>query len=309
MSDKQRFPFPFTNPVFQYSNNLRPLEPAGALQITGVYKSEMSLKRQLLQKNPHRCYQSLPQTMKAQWEVLDYVLHELSDMYPEFFHLKERGSEWSFTNRLLEENTEFVFAHEPSLQMEPLDFVGRQVQEDLILMSQVESELFLDAGQLCFPSNWSLTFDLGMPFVDIHRPVPGLVEDGLVGKIQRFLTRIEAGKPWTRLNWSVTAGGRLDTAAESFDEWGSTRYQIDEQNVASMVHLRVEEQCLIRMPTTQSVLFTIHTYVKPIHEVCQNRDWCRLFYGVVRTLTPEIVDYKGLAPFYNTLLRHLETRV
>lgn len=306
---ENRFPFPFMNSVFQYTNNLRPLDPPQSLQITSDYSVEVELKRQLLAKNPARCYQSLANTLEAQWEVLDHLLHELAEVYPQYFRLCINGSEWTFSNFLLQETTRFEFGQGSSLDLEPLDFVGRQVQEDLILMSQVDDVLYLSAGQLCFPSNWSLTFNLGMPFENIHRPVPGIVQDGLVNKIQRFLTRIEAGKPWTRLNWSLNAGRRLDTAAETFDEWGSSRYHIDSRNVGREVFLRVEEQNLVRMPGSNGLLFTIHTYLKPVEEVSDNASWCQQFYNVLHTLPPEISQYKGIEPFYGTLVAYLAERL
>lgn len=309
MSLKTAFPFPFVNPVFQYTNNLRPLDPPVSIQVTEDYQTEVNLRRKLLSSHPERCYQSQSGTQGAQWEVLDHLLHELAEVYPDYFSLRVKGSQWSFTNALLGETTNFIFADEASLGFEPLDFVGRQVQEDLILMRQVEDELSLGAGQLCFPSNWSLNFDLGMPFIDIHRPVPDIVDQGLVTKIQRFLTRIEAGKPWTRLNWSLNAGYRLDTAAETFDEWGSLRYQVDSDNVGSLIHLRVEEQNLIRMPGSHALLFTIHTYLMPVQAVCQHPLWCKQFFNVLRTLPREISQYKGIEPFYDTLLTYLQNKV
>ncbi|WP_256942263.1 DUF3445 domain-containing protein [Bacillus sp. OV166] len=52
---------------------------------------------------------------------------------------------------------------------QPLDFIGRHVQEDIIFMMQRDGDLYLDAGQLCFPANWSLAFDLGLYFLFIMR--------------------------------------------------------------------------------------------------------------------------------------------
>lgn len=304
----RRFPFPFERDQFAYSNNLKPLTPPLGFQVTAEYASEIALKRRLLAEHPDRCYHALPGTRGAQWEVVDLVLHQLAAYYPNHFSLVCNGDQWTFTNHLLEETTAFTFGDPASLPCDPLDFAGRHVQEDLIVMGQRDDDLHLDAGQLCFPGNWSLTFDLGMPFFDIHTPVPVLVSSGLAEKIRRFLLRIEPGQPWTRLNWSLNVGHRLDTAPETFDVWGKMRYQVDEAAVGEQIHLRVEEQNLFRLPGSYALLFTIHTYLMPLAELVVNPVWVEQVYGVLTTLPDEIADYKGLSPYISKVVTYLEGR-
>ncbi|KPV44539.1 hypothetical protein AN477_05900 [Alicyclobacillus ferrooxydans] len=300
-----RFPFPLSADIFQYSNNLRPLDTNVSIQVTHEYTEEVGLKRSLLKQHPERCFREEIHTRDAQWEVLNYVLHQLSQVYPEHFRLRQEGDNWIFENTLLGEEVHFRDLDNDSLSCAPLDFAGRQVQEDLILLTQYDDKLVLEAGQLCFPGNWSLYFDFGMPFMDIHTPVPGLIDDGLAAKIERFLMRVESGKPWTRLNWSLNAGRRLDTSAETFDEWGPYRYRVTEDNVGHLVHLRVEEQNLMRMPRSNSLLFTIHTYLMPLHEITQNQTWTNRLYRVLCTLSPKLVEYKGLSAYRDVVVEYL----
>lgn len=225
--DKPEFPFPLTSDTFTYSNNLRPLEPPITINVTDTYEHEVRLKRGLLQSHPQRCFLCEPASVQGQWDVLDFLLHELSDTHPDLFHLEKHGDIWTFTNYVFRESTTFTFHNAATLPFAPLDFAGRQVQEDLLLLGQYDDRLMLEAGQLCFPGNWSLHFDMGMPFRRIHAPVPGLLSDGLAKQIERFLMHLETGKPWTRLNWSLNAGRRLDTSPETFDEWGPTRIALD----------------------------------------------------------------------------------
>lgn len=151
--NRSRFPFPFQSDVYQYSNNLRRLEPPVSIQVTDVYEDEIRYKRALLTDHHDRCYVSDSNTMTAQWEVLDHVLHELSDVYPQDFQLDVAGEQWVFHNLRLGEQVTFQYGNRDSLGMDPLDFTGHHVQEDLILMSQRDEELVLEAGQLCFPGN------------------------------------------------------------------------------------------------------------------------------------------------------------
>ncbi|MGZ4123733.1 MAG: heme-dependent oxidative N-demethylase subunit alpha family protein, partial [Tumebacillaceae bacterium] len=132
----QRFPFPFESEHFSYSNNLKPLTPPLCIQITNEYVEEMTLKRTLLEQHHNRSYHSLPGTLEAQWEVVELLAHQLAAYYPERFSLEKDGETWTFTNHDFAETTTFRFRDASSLPCEPLDFIGRQVQEDLILMSE-----------------------------------------------------------------------------------------------------------------------------------------------------------------------------
>ncbi|WDL96127.1 heme-dependent oxidative N-demethylase family protein [Alicyclobacillus sp. ALC3] len=307
--DRSEFPFPLNGDTFAYSNNLRPLEPPVVIDVTTAYEDEVRLKRGLLQRDAERCFLAEPESADGQWEVLDYVLHELSTVHPNLFQLEKNGNVWTFTNCVLRESTVFTFYNAATLPFAPLDFAGRQVQEDLLLLGQYDDRLMLEAGQLCFPGNWSLHFDMGMPFQRIHAPVPGLLSDGLAKQIERFLMHLETGKPWTRLNWSLNAGRRLDTSPETFDEWGPTRYQVTRDNVASLVHLRVEVQNLVRMPRTNGLLFTIHTHLLALHEVAQNPLWLSRLYHVLESLSPDLTDYKGLSAYRDVVVEYLHEKL
>jgi dimethylamine monooxygenase subunit A len=303
VSLQPRFPFPLEDDRYVYVNNLKPLEPPCCIQLTTEYFDEISEKRRLLSARPERCFHALPDTMAAQWEVVDTVVQQLVETYPDCFTLEKRGDEWTFRNLLLNEIEHFTFGDASTLPVQPLDWIGRHVQEDLIIMVQRDDDLFLEAGQLCFPSVWSLTFDLGMSFQEIHRPVPWNPE--LAERIRRFLLRVEAGKPWTRLNWTMHVGKRLDIPPETFDEWGPARYQLAPENVADEVQFRIEEQCVLRLPGCNALLFTIHTYMKSLGELVRQKEWAKKLHSVLVTLPDEVVAYKGLSTYRHLVIDYL----
>lgn len=307
MSDHlSRFPYPFTNDTYRYSNNSELLDPPIAIEVTPDYLEEMTLKRSLLANHPNRCYQSFLHTIPAQWEIASLVLHHLQETYPEDFSLTIEGNTWTFSNHKLNETQQFVFGDVSTLPWEPLDFVGRHVQEDLILMGQRDGDLFLDAGQLCFPANWSLEFNLGMNFVEIHSPIPGFSHGNLDEKIRNFIMKLEVGQPWVRRNWSLNAGKRLDASLETFHQWGQIRKQVTAENAGEMVYLRVEVQKLFRLPRSHAVLFTIHSYLITLHELAQNRAYLEQLYHVLVELPAFIAEYKGMKLYKQQVIQYLE---
>ncbi|MEW9671406.1 DUF3445 domain-containing protein [Ammoniphilus sp. 3BR4] len=299
------FPFPLKEDIYRFFNNSMLLEPPCSIEVTPAYQEVVQLKRSLLDSHPVRCFGSLSHTLNAQWEIVDLVAHHLAAYYPDQFHLEKDGDRWTFANGITGEQVSFVFGETSSLPAEPLDFIGRHVQEDLILMMQRDGDLYLDAGQLCFPANWSLAFDLGMNFKEIHRPIPGFRDNHLDERILNFLMQLEAGQPWGRRNWSLMAGKKLDTSLETFDEWGKARREVTAENVGEFVHLRVEVQKLFRLPRSHGILFTIHSHLLPIGLLRHKPDWLQRFYSVLCELPDSIADYKGISLYRHTVVEYL----
>ncbi len=303
----QSFPYPFSDSnVYRYTNNALPLNLPNAIELTDQYLDEISLKRELLTNHPERCYQSSTHTMEAQWEIVDLIIHNLTMYYPDEFKLEKKDNLWIFSNLQTKEISTFTFGDRTTLEVEPLDFIGRHVQEDLLLMMQRDGNLFLDAGQLCFPANWSLYFDVGMTFKEIHLPIPGFQSDFFDDRILQFLMRIESGTPWGRKNWSLMAGSRLDTSLETFSDWGQIRKQVTKENAGELVHLRVEVQKLFRLPKSNAILFTIHSHMLPLERFIEHTPWLEQFYKILKELPDFIVDYKGISQYRKQVLQYLE---
>ncbi len=59
------------------------------------------------------------------------------------------------------------------------------------------------------------------------------------------------------------------------------------------MYLRSERQTLRRLPKSNSILFTIKTYMTKIEDVCQNdSDMAKRLAGAVRNWPPEMIEYK-----------------
>ncbi|EIJ82031.1 hypothetical protein PB1_03800 [Bacillus methanolicus PB1] len=302
----ERFPFPFKGDSYRYSNNSEALEPPFLLDITPEYFKEIEQKRHLLKTRKEQCYQSFSHSLEGQWEILEMIINEMTSLYPNYFSLKKNKNHWTFCNHLLKEEQSFIFGNSSSLPYEPLDFIGRHIQEDLIYIAQRDGDLYMDAGQLCFPANWSIAFNLGMTYTEFHSPVPYFSDSGLAEKVRNFLLRIEAGKPWTRLNWTLTVEPILDTFPETFDEWGAKKEKVTSENAGQLVHLRVEDQRLFRLPRSNGILFSIHTHLISLDELRKNEEWINRFYRVLTDLPDYIAQYKGFISYKDKIISYLE---
>lgn len=299
----RRFPFPFSDDQYMYSVNIEP-HTAGApgscfefpIDVDEHYIAECRERAICLETTPAR-YLALPHMMTAQWDALELIMTSLSRAYPEHFRLERQGTRWHWINRPLDIEDEFTFGDASTLPSEPLEYITRQTQGDWTLLDQREGTLWLDAGMVTSPADWSLNFDLGMNFMEWHRPVPLAHKMGIFDRALKYLLNLQYGSPVRRLNWSMTVRPRLDISSEQYHVWGPDRNKVRLENVGEYVHLRVELQALWRLPRSNAIAFSIRTYLMSLQELATVPGWAGRLRRVLENLRPELVEYKGLTRY------------
>ncbi len=140
----------------------------------------------------------------------------------------------------------------------PLKTLGLLVQEDLCLMEKPKDgssdQHVLTGAILCFPASWWLTEKLGRPLLGIHTPVPSY-DPNIALRVQRLFDAIRPEQPLWRANALVYRDPTLHQPRREADP------RIDRRGGA---FVRSERQCLLRLPETRAVVFSIHTYVVDI---------------------------------------------
>ncbi len=299
--------FPLHDDTFKMAMGVQVLHDANFIEIDQAsYRDELALKQTLLTDEYEQYYQSLPGTEPLQWEVIALLLPSMAQRYPEYFTLTIDGRGWTWHNRLLGQETHFIYEETESLPLPPLDWLGRQVQEDLLILDGNEtSGMPLVAGQLCFPNAWCLDDKIGLSFLDIHQPVP-LFASYLGRSSSLLLARLKAGRPVWRLNWSIKATSRLNLLPRFLAEEVQACHNLSLENVGERCFLRIERQTLSRLPKTNGILFTVRTYQASIAHVANTAEHARRIASVVRTMPHDVLIYKGMAPFAKLLLEFLE---
>ncbi|MGW0019082.1 heme-dependent oxidative N-demethylase family protein [Rhodococcus sp. NPDC003382] len=301
-----RFPFPFARDTYRYSTNV---EPAGSVvetaaggwgrhpvDIDGCYLDDLAERERILAADPTR-FQSLPHMEIAQWDAMIMLMRMLADADPRTFALDRDGAILRWSNRVLDVEQAFVFGERSTLPESPLRFIGRQIQEDVVLLDQREGALWGDAGLVTFAADWSLRFDVGMSFLQIHGPVPRVHAEGVIPRAQRFLMGLQPGQCYRRTNWSLSVDRRLDQSTETYPEWGRDRRLLAEgplEDVGRRLHLRVEVQHLVRLGTSGAIMFLIRTYLLPFEDIARVPEWADRLYRVLDELPEDMADYKGI---------------
>ncbi len=220
---------------------IQPLDPAAWLQLDERYAAQMAYRDRLIAEVPATVHALAPAARPAAGELLDRVLAELARL-PGF----ERR-----TGALRRPDGVTV----PIDRTRPLITAGRLVQEDLCLVEKRDGAHVLTGAVLCFPASWSLEEKFLRPLDRIHRPVAAYTPD-LARRVDRLFDAIRPEQPLWRANALLYADPELhqprrETDPRSAPPGGKARY------------LRAERQCLLRLPETRAVVFSIHSYVVP----------------------------------------------
>lgn len=277
------------------------------IEVDAHYQTEITLKRHLLAAFPDYYFQTLPGYESAQWDVVKAVLTNLARFSPDDFLLRQEGDRWHWQNHRLAEEQTFTFGDVSTLPFAPLDWVGRQVQEDLTLLAGNNVQLV--AGQLCFGNGWSLDEKIGLPFWQIHAPIVPIVEP-MMRAAHTLMERLPVGRPVWRMNWSVKVTDQLDMTSRhtpALDQLLADRLlHLTPATIGEQLYIRVERQTLTRLPRSGAILFGIHTYQNLLaNEVSERSDGAERLARVFGSTPAAMLDYKGMSGFLPALLTYL----
>jgi hypothetical protein len=218
---------------------IAPFDMADWLQVDEAYAGQMARRRQLLASHRAEVLALDPAAMPAALELLDMVLAHL----PAGFEVTEGAVTCPDGVRVTLDRAD------------PLGTLGALVQDDLCLMERREEAHVLTGAVLCFPASWRLDEKFLRPLIGIHRPVEEY-DATLARRVQRLFDGVQAGRPLWRYNALYYDDPALFQPRSESDR----RAPPDQETAA---YLRTERQCLVRLPDTRAVVFSIHTYVVP----------------------------------------------
>jgi dimethylamine monooxygenase subunit A len=214
-----------------------PLDMADWLRVDDAFGGQMALRDSLLETRAPEVVGQTSFAAQAVDELYDFTLSRLPESYA----------------RSATHVTRPDGVGVPLDRARPLHTLGRLVQEDLCLMQEDGAgEHLLSAAVLCFPAGWMLHEKLGRPLMRMHRPVAKYTED--VGRrVQRLMDAVRVETPLWRANAHLSRAPLFNPLSEDAPK--------DTAHQGEMPFVRSERQCLIRLPNTRAVLFSIHTYV------------------------------------------------
>ncbi len=141
-------------------------------------------------------------------------------------------------------------------QDHPLVVVRSLVQEDLLVHERRGDVHHLTGGVLAFPASWTLTEKAGRSLAHVHAPVADY-DASLERRVERLFQAIRPGQVLMRANALCYGVPNLF----------HPRTEANRREDHRPHFVRVERQSLVRLPVSQAVVFSIHTYVVPVANV------------------------------------------
>jgi len=217
---------------------VRPLAPDEWLRVDEAYADQMAHKRALIRDRLPQVHRMDPSAEPAAREVLEEALNLLPDM-----GYSRVGD---------------VVRCPDGVQIDlnmgpPLVVLGHMMQADICLLEKRGDEHVLTGAILCFPASWDLGEKFLRPLVRIHRSVE-LYDGDVARRVQRLFDGVRVGSPLWRFNMLHYVDAELHQPRLE----GAPRKHPPE---ATAPFTRAERQCIVRLPKTDAVVFSIHTYV------------------------------------------------
>lgn len=230
---------PWAVPNARRLPGIQPLDPAEWLHVDDAFAAQMAERDRLIATVPDEVHALSASAHAAAREVLQRVLAQL-----------RADSRYDVAADAVTRPDGVRVALDPTA---PLLTVGRLIQEDIcLLQGDGQGRHVLTAAILCFPASWRLSEKMGRALIGIHRPVPEYDAD-LASRVQRLFDAIRPDRPLWRSNVLAYA----DPALHQPRSEGDPR----RPEATDAPFVRSERQCLLRLPQSRAVVFSIHTYV------------------------------------------------
>ncbi len=235
---QSRLPFlPWMDPRTRRLPGILPVEGDEWLRVDDAFAAQMALRDRLIAERLEAVHAVSADGMASVWELYGTVLAKLA-VTP--------GYRVGAASVLRPDGVEVALDRDL-----PLATLGRLVQEDLCLMEARGDEYVLTGAILCFPASWTLAQKIGRPMTGIHEPVAPYTDD-IARRVHRLFEAIRPEQALWRMNYLT------------YDDFVLHQPRLEgEQRPRPEGHtfVRCERQCLVRLPETRAVNFTIHTYV------------------------------------------------
>ena len=127
------------------------------------------------------------------------------------------------------------------------------MQEDLCILQKCGDEHVLTGAVLCFPASWTLSEKFMRPLIGIHDPVAEY-DARLATRVQRLFDGVQVGRPLWRFN-------ALWYSDPALHQPRSSSARREAHSAEEGAYLRSERQCILRLPRTNAVIFSIHSFV------------------------------------------------
>lgn len=311
--------FPPASGKYEVKPNLMPLGtdfgngPADKLtfQFDASFAEYRKVKQAARAERLSKYYQTRDFAPEVAGTVCRFIARRLAAEHPNLFALDEGGAEVTLRCALTGETLRF----DPDMRRvagapgdppyaDPFDALAAQVQEDLAVVRRDDGKDWAAAIHLCFPYRWTAEEKIGMDFVTMHLPVPGMEtfrKPGMVTNMIKF-------GPFTRFVWELCTDDRLNHHREpppGIDPEAWRERPFDPQH--PRLFLRVEREVLHGFPEQEAGLLAVRISFRSGEAIRKDTALREPLCKTIESMSPEALRYKGLAEHRDAVLTWLRS--
>ncbi|MEL7176178.1 MAG: DUF3445 domain-containing protein [Pseudomonadota bacterium] len=217
---------------------VQPITMSDWLQVDETYSTQLAEKARLLEARAPEVLALSKSAEPAAQELLALVLAQL----------QARADFKVETDHVIRPDGQSIPLHRDN----PLEVLAALVQEDFAILLKEGAEHVLRGALICFPASWSLAEKMNRPLSTIHDPVDSYTGD-MARRVQRLFDAARADQPLMRAN------ALMYLEPDLFQP--RPHGQAKPVRAGDPIYLRSERQVILRLPQTNAVVFSIHTYV------------------------------------------------
>ena len=240
-----------------------------------------------------------PFRMRPNLEKLDadapalLLLDDLADVYQ-----RER-------EHVIAAHGERAHVGKPDAQtLDAINQLGPALQEDFVILKLEGDTLRTEYLSVCFPSRWDPREKLGLDFAAIHAPVAD--NQMLQAAGPNVMTMAFMKQPMLRHVWLIVPSPNLDQHPANNQRWWTETLR-DISPLLPNLYFRVERQTTWPLPHLQRAVFFIRVMMSPLVEVLATKAGrAAELAASLRSMTPEIVAYRGMTEAMPRLLAELD---
>lgn len=199
-------------PKYNINMGLRPMPWDSWIELDNHYLKFHAEKARRIAERRQKCVKTAPEAYEGACELLEELVHYLSERYPDMFQWLDDAPTVAGGARLKNTLTGEVFQpFRRPLNEDPMQMSARMIQDDLALMFEgPDGQYYLLAGAILLPGFWRLEDKFRMPLSEIHTSgdVPGFKEK-LEKGMMNFFRRIKPEAPVLRNNYFLQVDDRL----------------------------------------------------------------------------------------------------
>lgn len=289
------------------------------------YPDFVQAKLAMLQDYPEhsRCYleSSLSETEQCLWEFIDIISEEQSDyIYSDknsfgsnllgIYLTKQGELSQNVASSSFPDLARQCFEHLSALTpFEKLcDLLALSLQEDLAIMHKTGEGATEDRAEcllVALPTHWDPKEKIGLDFGAIHKPI---AHSDQFNKSQANLMKAMTYKgPFVRYNWGLSSSDALSLNTILMGNHTLAAQDLpnisDPEKLIDRLYFRTERQTLMPFPHLHRSIFAIRIFQQPLREALHTAERKEVFAKAVASMSPEILQYRGMTAFVKTLLQ------